>query len=93
EIDDCFGDITGIVWRPKETTLEFATACEDGSIRAWRVVEDGEGKMSVKMVWGSGCVGLGASGTVFTNAIGLSATNRKLLEQHVPMRWRSYWGL
>ncbi|KAG0048902.1 hypothetical protein BGZ90_007499, partial [Linnemannia elongata] len=55
EIDDCFGDITGIVWRPKETTLEFATACEDGSIRAWRVVEDDEG---------------------------LSATNRKLLEQH-----------
>ncbi|KAF9294027.1 WD_REPEATS_REGION domain-containing protein [Linnemannia elongata] len=93
EIDDCFGDITGIVWRSSGTALEFATACEDGSIRVWRVVEDDAGKMSVRMVWGSGCVGLAASGIVFTNAIDLSATNRKLLEQHVPMRWRSYWGL
>ncbi|KAG9067049.1 hypothetical protein KI688_012961 [Linnemannia hyalina] len=75
------GDVRDIVWRPNK--LEFATASEEGSIRAWRVVEDsnGPGRVSIRLLWSSGPAVLAASGAVLNDTIGLSAINRKLLEQ------------
>jgi hypothetical protein len=78
-IDNFFGDVVGVAWRP--STLEFATACEDGSIRTWRLVENEMAEVSVNMVWGSGFTGFVASGAVLVDAVGLSSINRKLLDQ------------
>lgn len=79
-VDNFFGDITGLSWRPK--ALEFATSCKDGSIRVWKLVEDEEtGEVAVMMIWSSGSVGLAVSDAVFTDAIGLSSINRRLLKQ------------
>ncbi|KAK3836394.1 MAG: WD40-repeat-containing domain protein [Linnemannia elongata] len=73
--------VYGIVWRPKK--LEFATASSEGSIRTWRLVEDkvGSGRISVDLVWSSGPSSFAASGAVFNDVVGLSAMNRRLLEQ------------
>ncbi|KAG9066992.1 hypothetical protein KI688_012904 [Linnemannia hyalina] len=88
QVQDCVSVIEGftrsvndVVWRPN--TLEFATASIEGSIRAWRVVEDndGSGRVSVDLVWSSGPAVLVASGAVLNGVVGLSAMNRRLLEQ------------
>ncbi|KAF9294028.1 hypothetical protein BGZ88_004560 [Linnemannia elongata] len=78
--DNFFGDITGLGWRPD--ALEFATSCNDGSIRVWKLVQDEDtGEVKVKMIWSSGCIGLAVSNAIFTDVVGLSAINRKLLKQ------------
>ncbi|KAF9117653.1 hypothetical protein BGW39_001970, partial [Mortierella sp. 14UC] len=78
-IGDFFEVIDGISWRPG--TLEFATGCDDGSMRAWQVVEDESGQVSVKQVWGVGLASLAVSDAVIDNVVGLSTVNRKLLLQ------------
>ncbi|KAF9152113.1 hypothetical protein BG015_005740 [Linnemannia schmuckeri] len=63
--------------------LEFATACQDGSLRVWQVMDvEGSGSVSVQLKWSSEPSMLAASGIVLNDTIGLSAVNRKLLEQH-----------
>ncbi|KAG9066466.1 hypothetical protein KI688_001692 [Linnemannia hyalina] len=77
---DVESDITGLVWRPD--ALEFATSCKDGSVRVWKLVQDEEtGRVAVKMIWSAGCIGLTVSDADFAGAVGLSAINRKLVEQ------------
>ncbi|OAQ28571.1 WD40 repeat-like protein [Linnemannia elongata AG-77] len=85
---DCVSVIEGftravgdVVWRPNK--LEFATASYEGSIRAWRVVEDtnGSGKVCVRLLWSSGPATLATSGAILHDTVGLSPVNRKLLEQ------------
>ncbi|KAK5814761.1 WD40-repeat-containing domain protein [Linnemannia elongata] len=84
---DCASVIEGttyvkdVVWRPNK--LEFATTSYEGSIRAWRMVEDkdGSGGVSVELVWSSGPAVLVASGTVLNDVVGLSAMNRRMLQQ------------
>ncbi|KAF9339658.1 hypothetical protein BGZ91_005176 [Linnemannia elongata] len=73
--------IVDVVWRPNK--LEFVTVSHEGSIRAWRVVEDrdGSGRVSVELVWSSGPAVLVVSGAVLDDVVGLSAINRRLLEQ------------
>ncbi|KAG9067035.1 WD repeats region domain-containing protein [Linnemannia hyalina] len=80
-IEGFTGDVWDVVWRPNK--LEFATAGEEGSIRAWRVVEDkdGSGRVSIRLLWSSGPAVLTASGAVLNDTIGLSTTNHKLLQQ------------
>ncbi|KAG9067027.1 hypothetical protein KI688_012939 [Linnemannia hyalina] len=75
------GAVNDVVWRPNK--LEFVTASDEGSIRAWRVVEDkdGLGRVSVDLVWSSGPAVLVASSAVLGDVIGLGAMNRRLLEQ------------
>ncbi|KAG9067048.1 hypothetical protein KI688_012960 [Linnemannia hyalina] len=85
---DCMSTIEGfteavndIVWRPNK--LEFATTSAEGSIRAWRVVEDsnGSGRVSIRLLWSSGPAVLVASGVILNDVIGLGAMNRMLLVQ------------
>ncbi|KAF9338635.1 hypothetical protein BGZ91_008338 [Linnemannia elongata] len=84
---DCVSVIGGftrpvedVVWRPDK--LEFATASDEGSIRAWRVVEDTKsGRVSVRLLWSSGQALLSASGAILHGTVGLSPIDRKLLEQ------------
>ncbi|KAG9066993.1 hypothetical protein KI688_012905 [Linnemannia hyalina] len=80
-IEGFTSDVNDVVWRPNK--LEFATASDEGSIRAWRVVEnkDGSGRVSVDLVWSSGLAVLVASGAVLNGVIGLGVANRRLLEQ------------
>ncbi|OAQ25337.1 WD40 repeat-like protein [Linnemannia elongata AG-77] len=79
-VDTFFGEITGLGWRPD--ALEFATSCNDGSVRVWKLVQDEDtGEVEVKMIWSSGCIGLAVSDAVFSDAVGLSSINRKLLKQ------------
>ncbi|KAF9131238.1 hypothetical protein BGX30_013187 [Mortierella sp. GBA39] len=80
-IKDFFGRIAGIAWRPN--ILEFATACEDGSIRVWSIVEEEEepDKVSVKMIWDTGLTAFVASEAVLVDTVGLDATDERLLKQ------------
>ncbi|KAF9120049.1 hypothetical protein BGW39_011703 [Mortierella sp. 14UC] len=77
-VEGCFNVVVRIAWRPD--SLEFATASGDGSTRVWRVVEE-SGRASVQLVWGSGEAALVASGAVLNGTVGLSTSNRRLLEQ------------
>ncbi|KAG0252394.1 hypothetical protein BGZ95_006655 [Linnemannia exigua] len=72
------GKVRKVAWRPN--TTEFATASDDGSIRAWKV-EEGSGHVLVRLLWGHGGTAFTAPGAVLVGVVGLSATNRKLLEQ------------
>ncbi|KAF9299266.1 hypothetical protein BGZ88_011481 [Linnemannia elongata] len=85
---DCVSVIEGfthyvkdIFWRPNN--LEFATVSDEGSIRAWRVVEsnNGSGRVSVELMWSNGPSSFAASGAILNDVVGLSAMNRRLLEQ------------
>ncbi|KAF8932180.1 hypothetical protein BGZ47_011519 [Haplosporangium gracile] len=79
-IEGFTGYVKDVVWRPNK--LEFTTACFEGSIRAWRVVESSEsGRVSVQLLWSSGPAVLAPSRAMLNNTVGLSAINRKLLEQ------------
>lgn len=79
-VDTFFGEITGLGWRPD--ALEFATSCNDGSVRVWKlVIDDNTGEVEIEMIWSSGCIGLAVSDAVFAYAVGLSSSNRKLLKQ------------
>ncbi|KAF9934764.1 hypothetical protein FBU30_000057, partial [Linnemannia zychae] len=77
-IRDFVGYVHSISWRPN--SLELVTGCEDGSVRAWRLVEI-SGIWSAQLIWSTGNNVLAASGVKFSNAVGLSASNRRLLEQ------------
>ncbi|KAF9117240.1 hypothetical protein BGW39_002417 [Mortierella sp. 14UC] len=77
-VEGCFGAISEITWRPNK--LEFATSGDDGSTRARKVVEEPD-RVSMQLVWGFGGTALAASGASLAGSVGLSAANRKLLEQ------------
>ncbi|KAF9933397.1 hypothetical protein FBU30_005606 [Linnemannia zychae] len=77
-ITELIGVVGSIAWKPD--ALEFVVCCHDGSARAWRLVEI-SGIWSAQLVWRSGNSTLAVSGARFSEAIGLSATNRRLLEQ------------
>ncbi|KAF9149480.1 hypothetical protein BG015_008726 [Linnemannia schmuckeri] len=77
-IEEFFGQVNSVAWRPR--SLEFATGCDDGSVRVWKVLEKG-GRVSVQMIWSSGPAVLASTGAIIANAAGLSTTNRALLKQ------------
>ncbi|KAG9061169.1 hypothetical protein KI688_007507 [Linnemannia hyalina] len=77
-IEEFFGQVNSVAWRPG--LLEFATGCDDGSIRVWKVLEK-SGRVSVQMIWSSGPAVLASTGTIIADAVGLSTTNRALLKQ------------
>ncbi|KAG0272002.1 hypothetical protein BGZ95_000129, partial [Linnemannia exigua] len=85
-VETFFGNVREIAWRPN--TTEFATASEDGSIRAWKVEEE-SGKVSVRLLWGHGGTVLTASKAVFVGSVGLSTTNQDLLRQRGANFWSS----
>ncbi|KAG0054736.1 wD repeat domain [Linnemannia elongata] len=60
--------------------LEFITASDDGSVRAWRVSSD-DGTVAVKMLWGTNLRRLCTAGVVLEGATGLSPTHHMLLTQ------------
>ncbi|KAF9081963.1 hypothetical protein BGX23_000253, partial [Mortierella sp. AD031] len=72
------GFIIGVAWKPHN--LELVTGCNDGSVRVWRISETPDG-FSARLVWSAGYAVLVASNANLIDAIGLSATNRRLLEQ------------
>ncbi|KAF9923110.1 hypothetical protein FBU30_006780 [Linnemannia zychae] len=78
--------ITSIAWT--SNSLHFVTGCMDGSVRSWKLVEDSDG-WSAQLIWNSGHSTLAVSGNIFSDAVGLSEHNRKLLEQRSYQRWVS----
>ncbi|KAG0269267.1 hypothetical protein BGZ95_002140 [Linnemannia exigua] len=75
-----FGEIQKITWSPF-VPLEFATACEDGSVRVWRI-SSGDGSVTVNMLWGSNLRMLCATNMIIRDGTGLSADQKHLLLQH-----------
>lgn len=78
KIFDFFGEVNSIAWRPD--TLEFATGCNDGSVRVWRV-QTGSSNVSVQLIWSTGPDFLVATGAAIVDTSGLSHANRRLLLQ------------
>ncbi|KAG0272467.1 hypothetical protein BGZ95_011791 [Linnemannia exigua] len=75
-----FGNVNSIVWKPDAGHLEFATGCQAGSIRTWRLREVG-GFWSVLLLWSDGPTSLTVEDAVFDGVQDLSPTNQKLLLQ------------
>ncbi|KAF9144377.1 hypothetical protein BG015_000131, partial [Linnemannia schmuckeri] len=77
-----FGAVHNIVWNPV-ASMEFVTACKDGSVRAWKVLSNdgGDGGVVVKLLWGSNLRMLCASDMVFKDTVGLSLNHQRLLVQ------------
>jgi WD40 repeat protein len=73
EYSDCIG------WRPD--ALEFVTAGGTDSVHVWKLVENLDGRWSVRLTWSSGRAAFTATDTTIVDAIGLSAMNQRLLEQ------------
>ncbi|OAQ30174.1 hypothetical protein K457DRAFT_1818855 [Linnemannia elongata AG-77] len=61
-------------------SYEFATGCQDGSIRVWRV-QTGSRSVSVQLVWSTGLDFLVTTGAAIVDTTGLSDANRILLLQ------------
>ncbi|KAF8938212.1 hypothetical protein BGZ47_008674 [Haplosporangium gracile] len=77
-----FGAVHNIVWNPV-ASMEFVTACKDGSVRAWKVLSNdgGDNSIVVKLLWGSNLRLLCASDMIFKDTVGLSLTHQRLLVQ------------
>ncbi|KAF9119519.1 Receptor of activated protein C kinase 1 [Mortierella sp. 14UC] len=80
DIGEFFGDVSSIAWRLDTDTLEFATGCNDGSIRAW-VLKEVSGHWSVQLIWSAGPVVLSVQDAVIKEVQGLGQTSRRLLLQ------------
>lgn len=78
KILDFFGKVNSIAWRPD--TLEFATGCDDSSLRVWRV-QTGSSSLLVQLVWSTGPDVLVATGAAIVDTTSLSDANRTLLLQ------------
>ncbi|KAF9920787.1 Coronin-7 [Linnemannia zychae] len=79
------GVVNGVTWSPTIDTsdqLEFATACDDFSVRVWKVGLKGDNGIYVSLKWGS-CSGrhLIANNAVIENPENLSKANEALLLQ------------
>ncbi|KAG9063917.1 hypothetical protein KI688_004031 [Linnemannia hyalina] len=76
-----FADVLDIAWNTVVPT-EFITGCADGSVRAWRISNDGDGEgFVVKFLWGPKLSILCADGLALKDATGLSPIYQKLLVQ------------
>ncbi|OAQ24028.1 WD40 repeat-like protein [Linnemannia elongata AG-77] len=78
-VHDYFGSVLDIAWSPT-VPMEFVTACMDESVRVWRVSSDGE-DVVVKLLWGTNLAVLYTDGLVLKGTIGLSPSQKKLLDQ------------
>lgn len=79
-IGDVFGGISSIVW--KQDVLELIAGCKDGSVRAWRVLVEGEeDNAQVQLDWGTGFGHLVATNACIDGTVGLSSVAFKLLKQ------------
>ncbi|KAF9097201.1 hypothetical protein BGX23_009566 [Mortierella sp. AD031] len=74
------GGAVRVAWVQNRGFLCLATIGTNGSVRVWRLLEEG-GRYTAQMVWGLGHDGLVLAGANIQDVIGLSATNRTLLEQ------------
>jgi len=72
-------DVVTISWRSR--TPEFATGCEDGSTRAWRLQQNESEEVSMQTVWSAGQPVFAATDAVIIDTVGASAVNRQLLLQ------------
>jgi WD40 repeat protein len=79
-VGDVFGGISSVVW--KQDVLELIVGCKDGSIRAWRLLVEGEeDSAQVQLVWGTGFGNLVATKACIDGVVGLSSVAFKLLKQ------------
>ncbi|KAF9540559.1 hypothetical protein EC957_003997 [Mortierella hygrophila] len=79
-VQGLFSAVLDLVWNPV-TPMEFASACEDGSVRVWRVEPEACGSVAVKLVWSPHLGTLSADCSILKNATGLSHIYEKLLIQ------------
>ncbi|KAF9116925.1 U3 snoRNP protein, partial [Mortierella sp. 14UC] len=75
-----FGALCDIAWNPA-TSLEFVTACKDGSVRVWRVLQGAGEDVVVRFLWGSNLGILCSADVNLKDSDGLSSGHRKLLVQ------------
>ncbi|KAH7057940.1 hypothetical protein BKA57DRAFT_499820 [Linnemannia elongata] len=78
-VQSLFGRYLNVAWNPI-LPMEFVTNCEDQSVRAWRILLDGE-NVVVKMLWGFNVGALCAEGLASKDAVYLSPVNQNLLVQ------------
>ncbi|KAG9063893.1 hypothetical protein KI688_004007 [Linnemannia hyalina] len=79
-VQGLFSAVLDLVWNPVNP-MEFASACEDGSVRVWRVEPGASGSVAVKLVWSPHLGTLSADCSILRNATGLSHNYKKLLIQ------------
>ncbi|KAG0287634.1 hypothetical protein BGZ97_007041 [Linnemannia gamsii] len=78
-IGDILGVVTSIAWRPN--VLEFVTGTNAGCVQVWKLVDEADGRFSVRLLWSAGRTKFVATDAVLAGAVGLSATNQRLLKQ------------
>ncbi|KAG0281054.1 hypothetical protein BGZ96_001311 [Linnemannia gamsii] len=71
--------IAAIAWKPN--ALEFAIGTETGCVQTWRLVDELDDGFSAKLLWSLGHTAFVATDAVIVDAVGLSATNLRLLKQ------------
>ncbi|KAG0284424.1 hypothetical protein BGZ96_011203 [Linnemannia gamsii] len=88
KMGDFLKRVENIAWRPG--TLEFVTGTGTSSVQTWRLFETTYGEWDVKLLWSADHTGFVATDAVIDNTVGLSAANRRLLEQRIVRDWPSY---
>lgn len=79
-VQGLFSAVLDLVWNPV-IPMEFASACEDGSVRVWRVELEACGGVAVKLVWSPPLGTLSADRAILKEATGLIPIYKKLLIQ------------
>ncbi|KAG0280977.1 hypothetical protein BGZ95_007652 [Linnemannia exigua] len=74
-----FGSVCDIAWNPVKS-LEFVTACKDGSVRVWKVSSSDNGS-TVVTLWGSNLGVLCATDMILKGTTGLDSIQQHLLLQ------------
>ncbi|KAK3810331.1 MAG: WD40-repeat-containing domain protein [Benniella sp.] len=77
----CFSKVNSIAWGPIPSSSNLVTGCDDGSVRLWRVIEDGD-KCRVLMEWSSLHGVLSLADATIQDVRGLNHANTRLLKQH-----------
>ncbi|KAF9351997.1 hypothetical protein BGX34_000238 [Mortierella sp. NVP85] len=86
----CRGEIqvnciaNGVTWAPSRDGLYLIVGFEDGSVRMWQVMKDGD-RYDVRLQWRATKAELTVTGVSIQDVQGLSPSNRKLLVQRGAM--------
>ncbi|KAF9199480.1 hypothetical protein BGZ49_010385 [Haplosporangium sp. Z 27] len=74
------GIVNSIAWKETPENIYLATACQDRSVRLWRLIEK-EGQYSTHLCWSSSHDELNVTSTTIQDIQGLSILNEQLLKQ------------
>jgi len=77
----CFGKVVRVAWSSVPDANSFITVCDDGSMRLWKVTEEGD-QCRISMQWSSAHDVLTLAEATIRDVQGLGRANAHLLKQH-----------